>query len=136
MDDLSILGNAALVPIVLAFTQMLKKARPVWNSDIVAVVVSVSLCMGFNIYNLTDNIIFTTLGTFKFIVDAGISGVGTAFAAAKSYDLLYGDKKLAEHKEKLEEKIQTLEAKSLEVPDEETLEQIKINASLRKILGD
>lgn len=137
MEDFSILGNAALVPVVIAVTQVAKKVVPKWNPDFVAIGVSMLLCLGFSIYNLTDTVVFsTTLSAFRFVVDASVSGFGTAFAAAKSYDLLYGDKKLALKQEGFETKIQELEAQVSEVPNEQDMEQNKINNKLRQILGE
>lgn len=137
MADWSLLGNAALVPAVMAFTQIAKKVVPKWNPDLVAIGVAIPLCLGYEVYILTDMRPFTSgLSGYKFVVDAFVSGVATAFTAGKSYDLVYGDKKLTKREEEARAEIEELKQKVSEGDINEPVEEDTLDSKLREILEE
>jgi len=137
VDELTLLGDLTLVPVIIAFTQMLKKVTPTWNSDLTAFLIAIPLCLGHSLYDLKDlTVFYTFLGAFHFIINCVITGVATAFTAGKAYDLAYGDKQLAKQKQVLHEKIAILETSiPTEVPDAEATKQAEQDKKLAEILG-
>lgn len=114
MEDLSILGNAAAVPIIIFLTQLLKKnLRHKYASDLVALGLSLIVCAGWELYTIEPTIIQELSGSFlakfRFSIDLIITSFATWLAASKVYDLGHGKKKhekqSAEEKKVLEEKI-------------------------------
>jgi len=136
--DLSVLGNAVIVPFVIFFTQQLKKIVPNWNSDLVAFLVSILLCVGYDIYNLPNNtlVFMAFLPAFKFVAHSALIGVATAFTAGKTYDLTMGDKKIAQTQNAMQNKIDELQAKHDEVQNAAALEQTNQDRKVREILGE
>ena len=137
MEDLSILGNAAAVPIVIFLTQLLKQnVSHKYASDLVALGLALVVCGGWEIYNIEPAVIqelsASFLAKFRFAVDLIITSFATWLAASKVYDLGHGKKKrakkVADEKKVLEEKIVILEngnghgeeddEEDLKVPDE------------------
>lgn len=118
MEDLSTLGNAAVVPIVISVTQLLKKQFR-WRRapETLALGVSLVLCFGWELYNITPEAfgVITQggfLSMFKWAVGNLIVGFATWLSASKLYDLGYGEKKQKKklieaetEKKKLEEEV-------------------------------
>lgn len=99
MEDLTVLGNAAAVPIVITLTQLIKR-NVNWKRapEVIALGVSFVLCFGWELYSITPEeldllILAGPLGIFKWIVDSVIVGFATWLSASKLYDLGYGEKK-------------------------------------------
>lgn len=119
MNDLSILGNAAAVPIIIGFTQFLKRNFSFkYKSDVVALVVSVLVCFGWYFYvtPLEDLIAFSQqhwIVVTKGVIQQLIVAFATWLSASKSYDLFYGTKK-REKKHALEKNQLRLEVRRLE----------------------
>lgn len=99
MEDLSILGNAAAVPIVITITQFVKRNIPLKRApEVIALGVSLILCFCWELYKTTPegmNAIFSggPLSIFRWLVDNIIIGFATWLSSSKLYDLSYGDKK-------------------------------------------
>ena len=99
MDDLSVLGNAAAVPVVITMTQVIKR-NVNWKRapELIALGVSLVLCFGWAIYGATQEqvdavLLSGPLGMFKWIVENIIVGFATWLSASKLYDFGYGEKK-------------------------------------------
>lgn len=145
MEDLSILGNAAAVPFVVAITQVLKKNLQ-WNfehgSNLLALVVALVFCTGWEIYNLDAAALDLIsaggfLGHFRYGVDLIITSFGTWLSASKIYDLSYGHKKrnsvIEQEKEELRTEISKLKEVQGDV-DEDVEEDPEVYNKLREIL--
>ena len=107
MDDLSVLGNAAAVPIVITITQIIKRNAN-WKRapEIISLGVALVLCLGWNLYEITPEemnllLLAGPLGLFKWIVNTVIVGFATWLSASKLYDLGYGEKKTQQKFEKI-----------------------------------
>ncbi len=137
MEDLSILGNAAAVPVIIFLTQLLKKnLSHKYASDLVAFGLAFLVCAGWELYTIEPEALQELAGSFlnkfRFGVDVAITSFATWLAASKVYDLGHGDKKkkvrVAAEKKVLEEKIIVLkngngqgeedDEEDLKVPDE------------------
>ena len=117
MEDLTVLGNAAAVPIIIFLTQVLKKNFNFpYKSDFLALILALVVCSGWEIYNITPETIQELsagfLAQFRFGVDLIITSFATWLAASKVYDLGHGNKKkakkVAAEKLVLEEEIEKL----------------------------
>jgi len=145
MEDLSILGNAAAVPFVVAITQVLKKNLQ-WDfehgSNLLALVVALVFCTGWEIYNLDAAALDVIamggfLGKFRYGVDLVITSFGTWLSASKIYDLSYGHKRrhsaIEQEKDELRGEISKLKESQGDV-DEDVDDDPEVSAKLRKIL--
>jgi hypothetical protein len=121
VEDLSLLGNAAAVPIIVAITQFLKKNFNFRRkADAISLLVSFGVCIGWEFYYTpTDKLFLLWSGgiieTGKHIIHLGLVSVATWMSASKSYDLLLGDKKRhreigdhIEEKENLKKQVEKL----------------------------
>jgi hypothetical protein len=117
LEDLTVLGNAAAVPIIIFLTQVLKKNFNFsYKSDFVALILALVVCVGWEIYNITPEIIqeLSTglIAQFRFGIDLVVTSFATWLAASKVYDLGHGNRKkakrVAAEKQTLEEEIEKL----------------------------
>lgn len=144
MEELSLLGNAAAVPIVIAITQFLKKNFSFKRkSDIVSFVVAIVVCFGWKFYQ-------TPAGEIEIMLNAGwvaivkgtinqlVVSFATWLSASKSYDLFYGTKKRDQkhdtEKVVLREQIKELEKVANGGKNEVAKEDPQVAAKLRSIL--
>jgi len=155
MEELALLGNAAAVPIVMGITQVLKKNLSFrYKSEFVSFVVSLTVCPAWWLYNTPDPEIQKVVnGSFLDIVRGGmdlfIISAATWLSATKSYDLFSGNrkrraelgkekeeiqKKHAEEKEALVQKIQELESSLRGGEKNESSEKNEVNDKLVGIL--
>jgi hypothetical protein len=142
LEDLSLLGNAAAVPIIIFLTQVLKKnfSFP-YKSDFLALVLALVVCTGWEIYNITPETLqeLSTgfLAGFRFVVDTLITSFATWLAASKVYDLGHGNKKkaikVAEEKRVLEEEIKKWKNEN-GASDTKVSEKPEVSDKLREIL--
>jgi hypothetical protein len=122
LDDLSLLGNAAAVPIIIAATQLLKKNFSFkYRADVLSFGVAMVICPLWWFYNtpeaaIRDALDDGTVRTVKFIISQFLVAVATYMSASKSYDLFSGNKKRDQHvqgivaeKEQLQVKVKQLE---------------------------
>lgn len=99
MEDLSVLGNAAAVPIVITVTQFVKRNIPMRRApELIALGVSLILCFGWELYKASPadlNATFSAggLSIFRWVIDNLIVGFATWLSASKLYDFSYGEKK-------------------------------------------
>ena len=107
MDELTLLGNAAAVPVVIAITQLLKKNLSFkYKSDFVSFAVAIVVCFGWKFFNmlepstlvLGDTLVDDLFGkgweaVTKEVMNQLIVSFATWLSASKSYDLFYGVKK-------------------------------------------
>lgn len=151
MDDLSLLGNAAAVPIIIAITQLLKKNFSFrYKADVLSFGVALIICPLWWFYNtpeakIIDALDDGTVKTIKFFMTQFIVAVATYMSASKSYDLFSGNKKRAEHekrilseKEELQTKVQKLETNlgTGGKPVNGTQDSNEIGDKLLEILGE
>lgn len=145
MEDLTILGNAAAVPIIIFLTQLLKKnIKFQHSSDLMALLLSLVVCSGWEIYNLTPEVIDELsagfIVKFRFAVDTLIISFGTWLAASKIYDLGHGSKKRSKkvqiEKQALKTEIEQLKKNGNGDNNEETMETSDISDKLRAILEE
>ena len=121
MEDLSLLGNAAAVPVIIAATQFIKKNFYFKRrADAIAFLVSLVVCFGWEFYYTpTEELISLWSGgfieTLKHIIYQILVSIATWMSASKSYDLVLGDKKRKqelkghiEEKKALEDKVNQL----------------------------
>jgi hypothetical protein len=119
MEELSLLGNVAAVPIIIGITQFLKKNFSFKHkSDVVSFCVSLVVCPLWWFWHTPDHEIIATLdggviAVGKFIMSQLLISVATFMSASKSYDIFSGNKKRTEkhtgEKDKLLDKIAELE---------------------------
>ncbi len=102
MGDLTLLGNAAAVPIIIGITQLLKKNFSFrYKADVVSALVALLVCPLWWFYN-TDAVVIQdalddgTVATMKFIIHQCVVAGATWLSATKSYDLFLGSKKRTE----------------------------------------
>lgn len=99
MNDLSLLGNAAAVPVIMAITQALKKNfKFKRRSDTITLAVSVLVCFGWSFYVATDVELMRQWAAgpvvaAKSAIELLIISFATWLSASKSYDLFIGEKK-------------------------------------------
>ena len=144
MDDLTALGNAAAVPIIIFLTQLLKKNFKFnRGSDLMALLLAIVVCSGWELYNITPEALQELSGgfiiKFRFGVDLVITSFATWLAASKIYDLGHGQKKkanrvAAERKELHDEIVKLKNGNGNGEADEETVENSEISDKLRNIL--
>ncbi len=144
MEDLTVLGNAAAVPIIIFLTQLLKKNfRFKRGSDFMALLLAVVVCSGWELYNITPETLQELsagfIVKFRFGVDLVVTSFATWFAASKVYDLGHGQKKKhlrveAEKKELKDEIVKLKNGNSQGEADEETVETTEDSDKLRSIL--
>ncbi len=151
MEGLEALGNMGVVPIVIFLTQMVKRRIGdfKYGSDILALLLSFVLCVGWEFYYMTSETYLAWaslngLELFKWGVSMVGKGLGTWFSASKIYDFSHGNKKrnkavsaqLEIHmteKVHLQEEIVKLKNGHGEI-DEQTKENPVISDKLREIL--
>lgn len=157
MEDLSVLGNAAAVPIVITITQMLKRNLKVkYGSDIMALVVSLLLCFGWGLYVMDEAAFYvlaesSALLKFRWGISQMIVGFATWLSASKLYDLGYGKKKqekefeqdkqkvveeVVKEKEKLQEEVVKLKKNGNGGEDEPIEEDPEVSSKLLEILKE
>jgi hypothetical protein len=121
VEDLSLLGNAAAVPAIIAITQWIKSHFDFKHkSDVVAFVVSIIVCLGWSFYHTPNKEIYAFFSGGMVVISKGIIrelivAFATWMSASKSYDLFVGNKKReakmgqhAQEKVELQEAIQKL----------------------------
>lgn len=104
MDDLTLWGNAAAVPIVIALTQLCKRSLGLnitRRGDVYSFCISLIVCSGWWIYNTPEEEILAVLqsgpiGMIKAFIDLLIVSFATWLSASKSYDLLIAPRKRSE----------------------------------------
>lgn len=144
MEDLSLLGNAAAVPVIIAITQFLKKNFDFnRKADAIAFLVSLAVCFGWEFYYTpTEELIALWSGgyidTLKHIIYQVLVSIATWMSASKSYDLVLGEKKRRqemdthlEEKEALRNEVKQLKNGNGETKDNEVVE---IDQKVRDIL--
>ena len=144
MEDLTVLGNAAAVPIIIFLTQLLKKNfKFSRGSDFMALLLAVVVCSGWELYNITPEALRELSGgfivKFRFGVDLVVTSFATWLAASKVYDLGHGQKKkakrvAAEKKELHDEIVKLKNGNGNGEADEKTVENSEISDKLRSIL--
>ena len=147
MEELSLLGNAAAVPFIIATTQLLKKNFSFrYKADVLSLIVAFIICPGWWFYTTPETEIWTAFSggfvkTTKFLIDMLLISVATWLSATKSYDLFRGNKKreterkeLLDHKEELLAKIKSLEAEHGDENNEENNKDVEITDKLLEIL--
>ena len=152
LASLEALGNASVVPVVIFLTQILKKyiADFKYRTDMVALLLSFVLCIGWAFYNMAPSEFYALIHAdfhfqFKYTVDQLVVGFATWLAASKLYDLGHGDKKRnREVSEKIEKHITEKVQLADEIiklknghgdRDEQVDENPVISDKLREILG-
>ncbi len=101
LEDLSLLGNVAAVPVVIAITQYLKgHLNFKRKADVIALPVSVLVCFGWEFFNLPETELAIVWGgsfvsVVKHVGELAMISVATWMSASKSYDLFVGEKKRA-----------------------------------------
>jgi len=146
VDELSLLGNAAAIPIIIAITQFLKKNFSFkYKSDAVAFFVAILVCFGWRFaYGSVAELeaIFSQhwILVTKAVGKELIVSVATWMSASKSYDLFHGNKKRTlkqeAEKEVLKEEIVTLKKNGNGAVDEKIVEIPGVSARLREILEE
>lgn len=144
MDDLTVLGNAAAVPIIIFLTQFLKKNfKFKRGSDFMALLLAIAVCSGWELYNITPETLQELsagfIVKFRFGVDLVVTSFATWLAASKVYDLGHGQKKkhirVEAEKRKLKDEIVKLKnGNNHGEVDEETVETVEDSDKLRSIL--
>lgn len=153
LEGLEVLGNAGAVPVVIFLTQLAKKkiGSFKYGSDVLALVLSLVLCFGWEFYYMTPAEYQEWLGltgrmTFKWGIDQLIAGFATWLAASKIYDLSHGNKKKEKEvsqlierelteKVELQKEIVKLKNGNGDKKDEQTKEDPVVSDKLREILG-
>lgn len=99
MEEFTLLGNAAAVPVVVAITQLLKKNLSFkYKSDFVSFAVAIVVCFGWKFYNMEPQPLESLFASgwivvTKEVMHQLIVSFATWLSASKSYDLFYGVKK-------------------------------------------
>lgn len=145
--DLSVLGNAAAVPIVIAVTQFLKKSFNFKRSaDVISLLVSLGVCWGWEFYHTPEGELLVVWGAtlvskLKHTIELMIVSFATWLSASKSYDLFVGERKrnvaLNQHiqeKETLLKEVETLRNGHGTPEPEPTEEPVDLDDRLRDIL--
>ena len=122
MEDLSLLGNAAAVPIIIAITQFLKRNFNFKRkSEVSSLLVSLLVCFGWEFYYTSPEqlILWWANGIIpilKHTIYLLMVSCATWLSASKSYDFFLGEKKTqkvikehCEEKEKLKKQVQELQ---------------------------
>ncbi len=144
MEDLTVLGNAAAVPIIIFLTQLLKKNFKFnRGSDFMALLLAIVVCSAWELYNITpealQEISVGFIAKFRFGIDLIITSFATWLAASKVYDLGHGTKKkakrVAEEKQELRNEIVKLKNGNGDA-DEEIVENAEVVDKLRNILEE
>jgi len=145
MEGLEALGNAGVVPIIILLTQLIKRKIGDfrYGSDVLALLMSFILCVGWEFYYMTPEayVLWSSLNAlelFKWAIsDVIVVGFATWLAASKIYDLGHGNKKRAkravEEKEILEKEIVVLQNGD---NNEKTVEETDLSSRLREILEE
>ena len=128
MEDFSLLGNAAAIPVIVMVTQYVKNNfsfAAKRKSDFISALVALVICFGWDFFYLpTEELVIVWSGGFipvvKHLVDLMIVSGATWVSANKSYDLFLGNKKRTERLDQ-----HTLEkeqlSKEIEVQKEEVI---------------
>jgi hypothetical protein len=121
LEDLTLLGNAAAIPAIIAITQFLKKNFNFKRkSEVLSLFVSMGVCFGWEFYYMSEAELISTWGggiisTAKHIVHLVLVSCATWLSASKSYDFFLGEKrKKAEMEEHIAEK-ETLKQQVVEL---------------------
>lgn len=131
MDDLSVLGNAAAVPVVMTITQIVKRNfRAERAPEMLALGASMLLCFGWDLYTADIEVLRAVfrsdyLEIFRWGIKNAIVGFATFLSASKLYDFTYREKKTQQKFEEInkqKEKLQ-LEVVKLREGNEPTTEE-------------
>lgn len=145
--DISLLGNVAAVPIIVAITQFLKKSFNFSRkSDVISLLVSFLVCSGWEFYHTADADILLMwtaplIAKIRHTIDLIIVSFATWLSASKSYDLFIGDKKWNKQMEEIHTEKEDLK-KQVEVltnehePTEPLAEDAVLDQRLREILEE
>jgi hypothetical protein len=151
LEGLKDLSNFSVIPLVIFIAQAIKNKLPdfKYGTDVLVLVLSISLCFGWEFYYMTPQDLFywqsmSGLQAFKWFVYQSGVGIMTGFSASKIYDLGHGNKKRdqevstqleiqMEEKVALQKEIIKLKNGNGEV-DEQTTEDPVVSDKLRAIL--
>jgi hypothetical protein len=145
--DISLLGNAAAVPIIIAITQFLKKSFNFnRKSDVISLLVSFLVCFGWQFYHAAEADIMTMLNAtlvvkIRHTIDLIVVSFATWLSASKSYDLFIGDKKWNKKMEEIHVEKEDLK-KQVEVltnanePTETVADDTGLDQRMREILDE
>lgn len=138
MEDLSLLGNAAAVPIIIAITQFLKRNFNFKRkSEVMSLLVSLGVCFGWEFYYTPKEQLILWWGSgiiplVKHAITLLLVSVATWLSASKSYDFFVGERKIRreldshmEEKESLKKKVQELEEQTKGAGDVELDQKIR-----------
>jgi hypothetical protein len=145
--DISLLGNAAAVPIIIAITQFLKKSFNFnRKSDVISLLVSFLVCFGWQFYHAAEADIMTMLNAtlvvkIRHTIDLIVVSFATWLSASKSYDLFIGDKKWNKkmeeiHVEKEDLKKQVEVLTNANAPTETVADDTGLDQRMREILDE
>lgn len=145
--DISLLGNAAAVPIIIAITQVLKKNFQFnRKADVISLLVSFVVCFGWQFYHAADADVMLMLSAplitkIRYTIDLIVVSFATWLSASKSYDLFIGDKKWDKamkeiHTEKEDLKKQVEVLTNGHGPTEPVAEDADLDQRLRDILEE
>lgn len=135
MEDLSVLGNAAAVPIVITITQFVKRNVSMKRApEVIALCVSLVLCFGWELYKTSPEALNAVLAggalsIFRWVIDNIIVGFATWLSASKLYDFSYGEKKTQQKFEEINRQKDALQqelhriSNSLAAPSEQEAPQ-------------
>ena len=145
MDDLSVLGNAAAIPIIIAITEFLKRNFEFKRkSEVMSLFVSFGVCLGWEIYTTPEAELISIwtggiIPTGQHLIHLAVISCATWLSASKSYDFLLGEKRrnaqIASHiveKENLKQQIKELRANQPAV--EEDTPDAELDNKVREIL--
>lgn len=149
--DLSVLGNAAAVPIIIALTQFLKKNfNFTRKGDVFSLAISLLVCWGWEFYYTPEEQLkilwgATWIAYGKHALELSLVSFATWLSASKSYDLFIGDKKkaaeldeISSRKLELEQQLEGLKAMAEAAADEQPASEpnSEIDNKLRDILSE
>lgn len=121
MEDLTVLGNAAAVPIVITITQFLKRNFSTKRApELVALGVSLILCFGWELYTADIEALRAlfksdALEIFRWGIKNLIIGFATWLSASKLYDFTYGEKKTQQKFEEINKQKDLLQSEVLKL---------------------
>jgi len=111
LEDLTVLGNAALIPIIIALTQFLKRNFNFnRKSEVLSLFVSLGTTVCWELYYTSEQELLLLWGngiipTIKHVMHLVVVSGATWLSASKSYDFFLGEKRRkAEIQEHIEEK--------------------------------
>jgi len=123
MADISVLGNAAAVPIIIAITQFLKKNFDFTrNGDVFSLLISIVVCWSWEFYYTPEDQLtllwgLTLVAKGKHAISLLVVSFATWLSASKTYDLFIGDKKRVAALNEAHGKREELEKQLAEIRD-------------------